>query len=289
MTSVNGSEVGLNPYLDMVYRVPTRQGEYPVPVGVVSKNYRLVSHHQVLRTVEEVIVDCNIDISKLDVRAEWTVHGERARFSVVLPPKDEFRVVLGDKDEMRFRIEIFNSVEGSCRLMAVAGWLRFVCSNGTILGTGLMQLRQQHRQMLQIEELGRLLRRALSLIANDQQMVAKWRETPISKQALTRWVDEYVKEQWGIKSAVRVLAIAMTGWDVVPRGDLRNKHPSEVDIERTIRVPGITAPITDAFAVSQALTWVAGRRTDVQEDLKWRSQVPELMQALLKRSAADSF
>src|SRR2546427_7469486 len=47
MTSVSGDEVGINSYLDMIYRVATRKGEKPIPVGVVSKNYRLVDHHQV--------------------------------------------------------------------------------------------------------------------------------------------------------------------------------------------------------------------------------------------------
>ena len=55
MASVNGDDVGVNPFLDMVYTLATRQGEKPIPVGVVSKNYRLVDHHQVLRTIEQAL------------------------------------------------------------------------------------------------------------------------------------------------------------------------------------------------------------------------------------------
>lgn len=288
MTSVNGNEVALNPYLDMVYRVPTRQGENPVPVGVVSKNYRLVDHHQVLRTVAEVLVDFDIDVSQLDVRGEWTVHGERARFSLILPSDDRFSINLGEKDEMRFRIEIFNSVEGSCRLMAVAGWLRFVCSNGLILGTAVMQLRRQHRQELEIEELGKLLREALQSVDVDQQTVANWRARPINPSAVMAWVDNDVKQKWGLKGAVRVLSIAATGWDAEPKGDLKNRRPSEVATERTVEVPGINPPVSDAFGISQALTWVAGQRTEMQEDFEWRSHVPELMQLLLSKSSAHA-
>src|SRR5438270_8513555 len=57
MASVNGDDVGVNPFLDMVYRVALRQGENSIPVGVVSKNYRLVDHHHVLRTVQDVLAD----------------------------------------------------------------------------------------------------------------------------------------------------------------------------------------------------------------------------------------
>src|ERR1017187_10567008 len=94
MTSVNGTEVGVNPYLDMIYRVPSRQGEGPVPVGVVSKNYRLVDHHHVLRTIDEVLADLGVDSSMLQVRGEWTVNGERAHFSLIFPSSDRFSVIL---------------------------------------------------------------------------------------------------------------------------------------------------------------------------------------------------
>ena len=69
MSSVNGTEMAVNPYLDMIYRLPARQGESPVPVGVVSKNYRLVDHHQVLTTIEEVLADFGIDPAKIEVKA----------------------------------------------------------------------------------------------------------------------------------------------------------------------------------------------------------------------------
>ena len=97
----------------MVYRVPVRQGENPIPVGVVSKNYRLVDRHHVLRTIEEILADLEIESSALEVRGEWTVHGERTRFSLVFPPDERFSIKLGDQDQMRFRIEVFNSVEAS--------------------------------------------------------------------------------------------------------------------------------------------------------------------------------
>lgn len=287
MTSVNGNEVGVNPYLDMVYRVPARQGENPVPVGVVSKNYRLVDHQHVLRTIEEVLADVGIDSVALRVRGDWTVNGERARFSLVFPADDRFSFSPGDHDEVRFRIEIFNSVEGSCRLMAVAGWLRFVCYNGLILGEAVAQVRKQHRQQLQIEELGRSFREALQAADGDKRTMAEWQSTRVEAAALAAWVDEDVFEKWGLKGAARVLAISESGWDAELKGDLKNKRPSDVEMEKTIQVPGIDPPVENAFGASQALTWVAGQRMELQEDLEWRSHVPELMSRLLKRSSAN--
>jgi hypothetical protein len=117
--------------------------------------------------------------------------------SLILPPEERFRLELGVKDAMRFRIELFNSVEGSCRSMAVAGWLRFVCYNGVIVGTALMHLKQQHRQQLQIEELGRLLREAIQFVGKDKETFDQWHSGVLDSHVLVRWVDREVREIWG--------------------------------------------------------------------------------------------
>ena len=72
MASVNGKEIGVNPFLDMVYCVPLRQGDSPIPVGVVSKNYRLVDHHQVLRTAEDALLENGVKLSSVKICGECT-------------------------------------------------------------------------------------------------------------------------------------------------------------------------------------------------------------------------
>lgn len=284
MASVNGKEIGVNPFLDMVYCVPLRQGDSPIPVGVVSKNYRLVDHHQVLRTAEDALLENGVKLSSVKICGEWTVHGERARFSLLLPPEDRFRMALGVKDEIRFRIEIFNSVEGSCRLMAVAGWLRFVCYNGLILGAALGLLRRQHRQQLLIEELGSVLKQALQSTATEKETLDEWMETAVDDEVLVNWIDLEVEQRWGIRAAVRVLGIVTHGCDVEPVGDLRNRRPSVIETKSLGEVPGISGSVRNLFGVSQALTWIAGRRLDMAQDLEWRSDVPHLMKTLVEQT-----
>lgn len=281
MPSVNGDDIGVNAFLDMVYRLATRQGERPIPVGVVSKNYRLVDHHQLLGTIQQALVDNELDLEALQVRGQWTVHGERAHFSILFPPEERFAMDVDSKDDqMRFRIEVFNSVDGSCRLMAVAGWLRFVCSNGLIVGTALLQLQQQHRQQLQVEELGRLVREAIQTTTNDKDTFRSWFSTNVKPNALVRWIDQDVHKQWGVKAAVRVLGIARSGCDVELVGDIRNRRPSEIRTRAIGRVPGLDGPVNHIFGISQVLSWVAGQRAEVAEDFQWRSQVQDLMEKL---------
>ncbi len=283
MASVNGEELGVNSYLDMVYRLPVRQAEKPIPVGVVSKNYRLVDHHQILRTIQQSLAIRGLDLGKVRVVAEWTIHGERAHLSIIFPPEAPFSVSIDeDSDEMRFRIELFNSVEGSCRLMAVAGWLRFVCSNGLIIGTALIQLRQQHRQQLEVEEIGRLVGEAIESVQSDRDRFVRWMSTRVGESALVPWVDEEVRSLWGVKAAVRVLGIATEGWDVEPIGAITNRRPSDIRTNRVsqVPVPGIEAPVGNLFGISQVLSWIAGQRGEIGENFEWRSQVQDLIAKL---------
>jgi hypothetical protein len=53
-------------------RLPIRQGERPVPVGVVSKNYRLLDHHQILKTIQQSMANRQLNLENVRVVAEWT-------------------------------------------------------------------------------------------------------------------------------------------------------------------------------------------------------------------------
>lgn len=234
-----------------------------------------------LRTIQDVLVDNHVNVGEVQVRGEWTVNGERAHFSLLLPREKRFNIELQSKDEMRFRVEVFNSVEGSYRLVAVVGWLRFVCANGLILGTTLMHLREQHRQQLQIEELAKLLGHAIHSVGEDKETIGKWLSNVIDDRVFLNWVDKVLRERWGIKAAVRVLGIVQRGCDVEPVGAIRDRPPSQIKTRDVGPLPGVDAPVTQIFGVSQVLSWVAGQRAEMSEDLEWRSQVLELVENLI--------
>lgn len=143
---------------------------------------------------------------------------------------------------MRFRIEIFNPVDGSCRLMAVAGWLRIVCSHGLVVGTALMDLRQQHRQQLEVEHLRQLVKRVIESAGFDKETFERWLKLSVNADDFAHWVDTEACSQWGVKAAIRVFAIGMKGWDVEPVGDLRTGRPSEIDTipKSFVRFPVLT-------------------------------------------------
>jgi hypothetical protein len=104
--------------------------------------------------------------------------------------------------------------------------------------------------------------------------------TRIGTSVLAPWADVEVRALWGVKAAVRVLAIATDGWDVEPVGDIRSRRPSEIEVKRITKVPGTNGPAANLFDVSQVLSWIAGQRGEISEDLEWRSQVGDLMSKL---------
>jgi hypothetical protein len=66
---------------------------------------------------------------------------------------------------------------------------------------------------------------------------------------------------------------ATDGWDVEPVGGVTNRKPSEIRTNKISAVPGVDAPVRNLFGLSQVLSWIAGQRLEISEDLEWRSQV----------------
>ena len=58
--------------------------------------------------------------------------------------------------------------------------------------------------------------------------------------------------------------------------------PHARELGNPTRVPGADAPSDNAYAILQALAWVAARRKEVAEQTAWRAQIPELMDQLLE-------
>lgn len=81
-------------------------------------------------------------------------------------------------------------------------------------------------------------------------------------------------------TATRVYSIAMLGVDGEPNRAPRLARPHERKMLNPTPVPGARVPGRDAYAVAQALSWVASRRLNVAEGLAWRCQIPELLAQL---------
>jgi len=250
-----------------------------VPIGVVSKGYSLVQHRTVWDQAAAALEAAKISAHNVNAELGLTRYGERMSLSVYLP--DDFSFNARD-DPMALRLEFINSVDGSCRFRALMGWFRFVCSNGLVLGVTRSDVRRIHIGDLQIEEVGLVLASGLQEADSEKKRFDRWRQINISLTRLTAWIEKELWKAWGFKAATRAYHIARTGSDVEITDHYKDNSPTTIGFKKTNRVPGAPAQSTNVFDVSQVLAWLAKERRDVQEQVEWREQIPDLIAPLVR-------
>ena len=90
-----------------------------------------------------------------------------------------------------------------------------------------------------------------------------------------------LKNKWGALAAARVRLIFRTGCDGEFEDPFEKAPPSRKRMVKEAAVPGAFMKADHAYAASQALAWVARKRLDVQDQLDYMRQIPELMHALV--------
>ena len=275
---------GSNRFYDSIVRVPL-PGENlpPIPVGIVSRQYSLIQHRDLIDETVKALSTVKIDLAEIKATVNLTEYGERMRLGLLLPP--EYSIDPAPGDRMGLRLECFNSVDGSMKFMAVMGWLRFVCSNGMIVGVANTDFRRRHNRSLELADIVEVLRDGIAATTDELKIYKTWRNRAVSAAKLEAWVNETLAKEWGVKAAVRTWHIVRSGVDVEMVDLFEKGLPTEKTVVAGQAVPGAVLPGDNAYAVSQALSWLAKERRDIQEQLEWQRQIPELMRPLLGKAA----
>ncbi len=269
----------INPNLDIIVRKPYRDDPHLVPIGLVSKDYRLIPHREVLNVAIDALKANDIDPAQTISELSITQFGERMTMSTYLPEKYNFDP--GDGHELAMRLECFNSVDGSCRFKVFMGWFRFVCSNGLVLGVKKSAFERRHLNSLTLDDLRSVLENGLSNIEEEKGQFRKWKGTSINPHDIVTWVNDDVRQKWGFKAATRAYHIARSGCDVKIKGTYKGEKPTTIPTERAERVPGAPKQIGNAYDLSQTLAWLAKERNDLQEQQEWREDIPGLINKLI--------
>lgn len=183
-----GPDLPPNPHMRTVVRRPRTLFEQPVPVGVVSNTYTLVQHADVAANCFAGIQDAGIDPSSLRCEIGITPLGEWMNLRIYFP--DTFRKKVGTRsgdDVIDLRLECFNSVDGSSRLVILFGWLRVVCGNGMVIGETMVELRDIHNQHLSVEPIPETIREGLAKVGQDLQRLREWEETEVNGDRVEPW------------------------------------------------------------------------------------------------------
>ena len=266
-----------NQYLDVIVREPEALAEDAMPVATVSKSYRLIQHRDILSAVHRALALEGLSIARVQSQLLLSEYGERMQWSCDLPgfdfdPGDGYPVVL--------RINCLNSVDTSTVMEIRLTWCRLVCQNGMMYRFRESKLRRRHISSLNPEEIARYLDEELDHLTEEQSLYRKWYKTPVHSPELERWVDGAVAEGWGPHAAARAWSILHSGRDGEVESFTPRQPPHTISLRNTHPVPGASAPVQNLFHASQALSWLAGRRTALQEHLEYIMEIPGLMDAL---------
>ena len=269
-----------NPNLKAVVRLPLTPAERPIPVGTVSHRYTLASHGSIIEECLAALKGRGINSNILRCELGLSTLGEWMNFRAYFP--DEYSFTPPDGHKLALRLECFNSVDGSSRLIVLFGWLRFICSNGMIVGESMSVLRNIHDETLDLAAIPKLVTAGMQKAERDRKRLKTWNETPVAEEHVARWVDNELADKWGKKAACRAYHICAEGTDVELSDPFEAFQPTLAKTKPITPVPGALAPVTSLYGVSQALVWLASRRNNVEERVTWQAQVPTLLKDLTK-------
>ncbi|MCY4508675.1 MAG: DUF932 domain-containing protein [Acidobacteria bacterium] len=267
-----------NPFLLTVSRKPGRYGEGPIPVGVVSRRYSLVQHRELATRCRDGLVAGGVDAADLSYEVGVTQLGEWMNFRMYFPDKYGLRDAHGHR--VALRLECFNAVDGSSRLIVLFGWYRFVCANGMVIGESKIEIRERHGWPLKIDPISDRIASSLRAAQADRCKLEDWGQTRIAVEDVAPWVDGAVTDRWGKTAAARVFHICRSGHDV----ELVDFTPRAAASKKLVRsgtpVAGSPSPARTRYDVLQALSFVATKKNDADDRLARQADVPALLQEL---------
>ena len=206
-----------NEYLRLIARKPLdsdslREREH-VPVAAVSKEYRLVQHHEVvnsvLKALEKFAVEGKFVTNPqfLDAKLRLSKYGARM-WSTILLPNCEFDP--GDGYPIFLTLNCFNSVDRSVAVRIQIAWHRGV-SDTKMMGR---QLRRIHERSFKTEEIEEFLKYQFKRLLAEQNLYKQWSKTKVNWIPVVNWLNQKVAKKWGAHTAVRAYHIIETGCDI---------------------------------------------------------------------------
>lgn len=193
---------------------------------------------------------------------------------------DEYVHTPKDGKKLELRLECFNAVNASGRLVVLLGWLRLVCSNGLVIGETKAALQDVHNKHMDLEKIPGIVAEGLGYVKKDLERIARWERQRINRERFMPWVNNTLAEAWNKKAACRVFHICKSGVDVEIADNFASGEATEKPVKVLRTVPRAPSKATNLYDVSQALSWVATDRRNPEEKLDWQSAIPSLIQRL---------
>jgi len=275
---VEGDESAVNPYYRTVIRLPLTAMEHRIPIGIVSQSYTLAQHSEVAELCIDGLIKGGIESKELRCELGLSELCEWMNFRIYFP--DKYNYKSDANDSLNLRLECFNSVEGNSRLIIVFGWLRFICSNGMIVGETIAEIRDIHNRHMELKKITELIKDGMSQIEKDKLIIAEWENHQLNTEALIIWINKVLAKKWGKLAACRAYHICLSGRDVEYKNPFEAALPTEKGVIELDRVPGSSNGAKNIYDVSQVLSWLATNRNNAEEKTDWQMQITDLLSEL---------
>jgi Domain of unknown function (DUF932) len=274
----DGPDEPENPFLQTVVRMPRSKVERRMPVGVVSTNYSLARHDKVAALCREALGEVGVNLEELRYEIGLSELGEWMNFRIYFPDRDA--IIDRHDEKVGLRMECFNSVDGSSRLVIFFGWLRFVCANGMVIGETRAEIRERHGQSLDLPQIAERIQSGMAAIKADRERMRQWQAQSIAISDVARWADADLSENWGRKAAARIFHICDAGMDVEIAKPFAKGDATEKPVRQLGTVLGQPPQAKTKYDVVQAMSFVASRRNNAEERTEWQISIPTLVAKL---------
>ena len=273
-----GPDEPANPFQQTVMRKPLSAAERLIPVGIVSHTYSLAPHREVASLCRNGLIAAGIEQSDLRYEIGVSELGEWMNVRIYLP--DSYNFVDAQGEPLGLRLECFNSVDGSSRLVILFGWLRFVCANGLVIGETKIEIKERHGVGLDLHNISKRIQPALEAAVGDRSRMEKWQSQKVAIDAVAGWANDHLSEEWGKKAAARVFHICDSGKDIEIDDPFALGAATEKPIRYLAPVPGAPERASTRYDVAQAMSFVATRRKNAEERVAWQNVIPRLLERL---------
>jgi len=116
-----------------------------------------------------------------------------------------------------------------------------------------------HTEQAKVPDIKALITDGIASIGPERAYYTQAMRIRVDDANLRAWVDGELKKRWGALAAARAYLICQTGFDGVFIDPFDKRVPSQKEMNKTLRVPGAPPKAENAYAVGQALAWIASR------------------------------
>jgi hypothetical protein len=270
----------INKYLDLITRQPFRDDNKIIPVATVSPRYALIQHKEIIYWLRAGLEAAYLNIEDMQIEIILSEYGERFKIKVNIP---DLNFDPGDGFKIEQLVEAKNSVDKSCALEFTIMRRRLVCLNGMWVADGQDRLRKIHNiDWMERPNISEFLIERISNVSGFEDLMSDLIDYDITIDEIENWADDVLSKKWGKHVAARFCQIARVGYDGRVGRAPKGSPPHEYFVSSDIEVPGACAPIKNLYHLSQALSWVANKRSSIEDSDSFLQNIPTLLKPLLE-------